>query len=166
MKDFDKKQLEQKVKAAVAAKLDMSIDEVEMQSDLWGDLGTDSLDRVEIVMRLEQELGIELPDIEYSVRTVGDLAEICIEKVREQIVCLSVKNVIMEVLCVSEDRLSPSVDIFDKLGADSLDLGDIVANLEKEFDISIPDQEVENLRTVADFQHCCFSKLTEKKIDS
>ena len=40
--------------------------------------------------------------------------------------------------------------IVDDLGADSLDLVDLVMSLEEEFDVEIPDEQVENIKTVSD----------------
>ena len=61
-----------------------------------------------------------------------------------------VRNVIAEELNVSEDQITPDATFADDLGADSLDVVELVMRLEDEFDISIPDEDAEKIRTVAD----------------
>jgi acyl carrier protein len=56
----------------------------------------------------------------------------------------------MEQLEVSEDEVTPSASIVDDLGADSLDVVEIVMGLEEEFDIEVSDQDAEKLPTVQD----------------
>ena len=54
--------IEQQVKEIVAEQLGVSEDEVKNESSFQDDLGADSLDTVELVMALEDEFGIEIPD--------------------------------------------------------------------------------------------------------
>ena len=61
-----------------------------------------------------------------------------------------VRKVLMEQLEVSEDEVTPAASIVDDLGADSLDVVEIVMGLEEEFDIEVSDQEAEKLPTVQD----------------
>ncbi len=51
-----------KVKKIVADQLEVDLDEVKPESNFANDLGADSLDTVELVMALEEEFGIEIPD--------------------------------------------------------------------------------------------------------
>lgn len=51
---------------------------------------------------------------------------------------------------VDEDSLKNDTDLQDDLGADSLDVVDLLMSIEDEFDIEIPDEEIENIRTVGD----------------
>lgn len=51
---------------------------------------------------------------------------------------------------VEEDTISLTTNIGDDLGADSLDAVDMLMSLEDEFDVEIPDEEIENIRTVGD----------------
>ena len=48
------------------------------------------------------------------------------------------------------DEIKLTTDMVDDLGADSLDIVDLVMTLEDEFDIEIPDEDVEGVRTVGD----------------
>ena len=55
-------------------------------------------------------------------------------------------------LGVETDEVVPEARILDDLGADSLDVVELVMSLEEVFDITIPDEDVEALTTVADMQ--------------
>ncbi len=49
-----------------------------------------------------------------------------------------------------EDSITPETSILDDLGADSLDVVDLLMTIEDQFEIEIPDSEVENIKTVGD----------------
>ena len=61
-----------------------------------------------------------------------------------------VKELIVEQLDVDEDSVTSGANIQDDLNADSLDVVDLFMSLEEEFDIEIPDEAVENIKTVGD----------------
>ena len=61
-----------------------------------------------------------------------------------------VKDIIVEELGIERDKLTESASFMDDLGADSLDTVELVMAFEKEFDIDIPDEDAEQLRTVGD----------------
>jgi acyl carrier protein len=61
-----------------------------------------------------------------------------------------VKKVIVEQLDVSEEEVTPTASFMDDLGADSLDVVELVMGLEEEFDIEIPDEDAEKIQTVQD----------------
>jgi acyl carrier protein len=61
-----------------------------------------------------------------------------------------VRAIIVDQLDVDEDKVKVEASITDDLGADSLDAVDLVMSLEEEFDIEIPDEQVENFKTVGD----------------
>ena len=61
-----------------------------------------------------------------------------------------VKEILMDQLDVEEEKITMEASIVDDLGADSLDLVDMVMSLEEEFDVEIPDDQVENIKTVGD----------------
>jgi len=68
--------IEQKVKEIVADRLGVDPDEVTPEASFIEDLGADSLDTVELVMALEEEFGIEIPDEDAEkIQTVGDAIE-------------------------------------------------------------------------------------------
>ena len=59
-----------------------------------------------------------------------------------------VKKIVVEHLGVEETKVTENASFIDDLGADSLDTVELVMAFEKEFDIDIPDEEAEKLRTV------------------
>ena len=61
-----------------------------------------------------------------------------------------IKNIIIEQLQVSEATVTEEASFIDDLGADSLDIVEIVMAIEEEFDIKIPDDAAENITTVGD----------------
>ena len=61
-----------------------------------------------------------------------------------------VKNVIIEQLGVAENNITMEASFIDDLGADSLDIVELVMALEEEFDIEIPDSDAEKVVTVGD----------------
>lgn len=61
-----------------------------------------------------------------------------------------VKELIVDQLDVEEDAVKTESVIIDDLGADSLDVVDLVMSIEEEFDIEIPDEAVEGIKTVGD----------------
>ena len=61
-----------------------------------------------------------------------------------------VKQIIAEKLGVSEDKITATASFVDDLGADSLDQVELIMAFEDAFDIEIPDEDAEKLRTVKD----------------
>jgi acyl carrier protein len=61
-----------------------------------------------------------------------------------------VKEVVAEQLSVSADEIKPESKFVEDLGADSLDVVELVMALEEAFDIEIPEEQSENIKTVAD----------------
>ncbi len=59
-------------------------------------------------------------------------------------------SIISEVLSVEENKITMESTFVDDLGADSLDIYQIIMGIEEEFDIEIPDNAAENIRTVGD----------------
>jgi len=59
-----------------------------------------------------------------------------------------VKSIIAEKLSVEKDEVIPEANFIDDLGADSLDLVELIMALEEAFDLEIADEEAEKIRTV------------------
>jgi len=61
-----------------------------------------------------------------------------------------VKKVVVDQLDVNEDEVTAAASFVDDLGADSLDVVELVMGLEEEFDVEIPDEDAEKIATVDD----------------
>lgn len=61
-----------------------------------------------------------------------------------------VKDIIVEQLGVDEEEVTPDASFVDDLGADSLDVVELVMAFEEEFGVEIPDEDAEQLQTVGD----------------
>ena len=59
-----------------------------------------------------------------------------------------VKDILAEKFDVEEEKITAETDLQEDLGADSLDVVDLLMSIEDEFDIEIPDEEIENIKTV------------------
>lgn len=59
-----------------------------------------------------------------------------------------VKSIIVEKLSVEESAVTPEASFTNDLGADSLDTVELIMEFEKEFNVSIPDEQAENIQTV------------------
>jgi acyl carrier protein len=68
--------VDKKVKEIVAEQLGKDVNEITTSASFIDDLGADSLDIVELVMKMEEEFGIEIPDEEAEkIKTVNDVVE-------------------------------------------------------------------------------------------
>lgn len=70
-----------------------------------------------------------------------------------------VRSILVNQLGVDEDKVVMDASIVDDLGADSLDVVDLIMSLEEEFDIEIPDEDVETMKTVSDVVKYIEAKL-------
>ena len=61
-----------------------------------------------------------------------------------------VREILCDQLDLDPDDITLDTNIIEDLGADSLDLVDFVMSLESEFDKEIPDEDVENIKTIGD----------------
>ena len=61
-----------------------------------------------------------------------------------------VKNIIADQLGVGEEEIKPAASFIEDLGADSLDIVELVMAMEEEFEVEIPDDEAEKIKTVQD----------------
>jgi acyl carrier protein len=61
-----------------------------------------------------------------------------------------IKKILIDQLDADEDAVTMEASITDDLGADSLDLADIVMSIEEEFDIEVPDDQLVNIKNVGD----------------
>lgn len=61
-----------------------------------------------------------------------------------------IKTILAEQFSVDESTITPETNIEQDLGADSLDVVDILMSIEDEFEIEIPDEEIDNIRTAGE----------------
>jgi acyl carrier protein len=69
---------------------------------------------------------------------------------REEIIMVleKVKAILAEQFDVDEDKITNDTDLQEDLGADSLDVVDLLMSIEDEFEVEVPDEEIENIKTV------------------
>ena len=84
-------------------------------------------------------------NISFANMRGGELKFMSSEEIFEK-----VKNIIVDLLQVSEDSVTLESQFIDDLGADSLDLVELIMGIEEEFNIEIPDGEAEKVVTVED----------------
>ncbi len=65
---------------------------------------------------------------------------------------MQVRTILAEQLGLELSEIRPEANILDDLGADSLDVVEMVMSLEEAFDIEVPDEEVEAMRTISDVE--------------
>ncbi|MGK0466580.1 MAG: acyl carrier protein [Clostridium sp.] len=66
----------EKIRTTIASQLSIDEEEIKMESSFMNNLGADSLDIVELIMALEEEYDIEIPDEDVEkITTVGDVVE-------------------------------------------------------------------------------------------
>lgn len=61
-----------------------------------------------------------------------------------------VRDILCEQLDIEADRVTMESDIANDLGADSIDVVDLIMSLEDEFEVEMPDEDVANIKTVGD----------------
>jgi acyl carrier protein len=72
-----------------------------------------------------------------------------------------VKEIIVDQLGVGAEQVKPEASFIDDLGADSLDTVELVMAFEEEFDLEIPDEDAEKIKTVGDAINYIKSKASE-----
>jgi acyl carrier protein len=68
----------------------------------------------------------------------------------ERMIFEKVREIVCEQLGVEEEEVTMESSFIDDLGADSLDIVELIMALEEEFDLEIPDEEAEKISTVGD----------------
>ena len=73
---------------------------------------------------------------------------------------IRIRSIVAEQLGVDAAEVTTEASILDDLGADSLDVVELVMTLEERFDIEVPDEDVEAMRTIGDVQRYVENRLT------
>lgn len=71
-----------------------------------------------------------------------------------------IKEIIVDQLDLEEDDVTMGASIADDLHADSLDVVDLIMSIESEFDLEIPDEDVEAIKTVGDIVNYVEAKVS------
>ena len=69
------------------------------------------------------------------------------------------KEIVVDRLDVEEDQIKPEASFVEDLGADSLDIVELIMGIEEEFDIEIPDEDAEKLTNVGEAMNYVKGKL-------
>jgi acyl carrier protein len=77
---------------------------------------------------------------------------------KEEIIA-RLKEIIIDRLDVEEEQITPEASFVEDLGADSLDIVELIMGIEEEFDIEIPDEDAEKLTSVGEAMKYTLSKL-------
>lgn len=70
-----------------------------------------------------------------------------------------IKEIIADQLGVEVDKLTPDAKFVEDLGADSLDVVELIMSFEEEFNVEIPDEDAEKIKTVGDVINYLNEKL-------
>ncbi|MBQ7155154.1 MAG: acyl carrier protein [Synergistaceae bacterium] len=77
---------------------------------------------------------------------------------KEEVVA-KLKSIVSDRLDVEEDQVTPEKNFVEDLGADSLDIVELIMGIEEEFDIEIPDEDAEKLTSVGEAMNYTLSKI-------
>lgn len=114
----------------------------------WPPAGSVSRPRAEAIMFLvnrERQQGVCSRVEQEKNRNSKDISEEKKMAVESKMI-----DIIVEQLSVDKDKVVPGASFVDDLGADSLDLVELIMAMEEEFDVEIPDEEAEKISTVQD----------------
>lgn len=78
---------------------------------------------------------------------------------KKEEVIARLKEIIVDRLDVEADQIVPEATFVEDLGADSLDIVELIMGIEEEFDIEIPDEDAEKLTSVGEAQNYTLSKI-------
>lgn len=78
----------------------------------------------------------------------------------------SVNSIIIEQLKVEKGNITEESRFIEDLGADSLDLVELIMALEEKFEVQIPDEDAEKVKTVGDAVRCIVKIIDKKKMQS
>ncbi len=147
------------IQTIISEKVAIPLSQIQLNSDIKKDLGMDSLDFVEIIMEIEKEFGINIPDDQAEqFIIVEDLVNYIAVQFDPQTpenpnaaIFAKIQEIILDKIEIPEGLvLNLQTNLRKDLGMDSLDFVEIIMEAEKEFGINIPDDQVEKMITVND----------------
>ena len=100
---------------------------------------------------LREYFGIKLKKLKFVLTNTFEriILSVCVISIKPE----RILDMVFEQLELQPSQITMESSMADELGADSLDLVDIIMSIEDEFDVDIPDEEVEKLRCVGDLVH-------------
>ena len=140
----------EKVQAIICDHVDISPGQIQLSSIIRNDLGLDSLDFIEIIMSVEEELGISIPDEAIdSLITIEDLVVFINTNLSSHpAIFTKLLLILEEQINISKGQVDTYSNLNTDLGMDSLDLVELIMAVEEEYDIQIPDEDLKNIVTV------------------
>jgi acyl carrier protein len=82
-----------------------------------------------------------------------------VKEMKMEEITARLKEIVMDRLDVEEDQIKPDASFVEDLGADSLDIVELIMGIEEEFDIEIPDEDAEKLTNVGEAMDYIKGKL-------
>jgi acyl carrier protein len=82
-----------------------------------------------------------------------------VKEMKMEEITARLKEIVMDRLDVEEDQIKPEASFVEDLGADSLDIVELIMGIEEEFDIEIPDEDAEKLTNVGEAMDYIKGKL-------
>jgi acyl carrier protein len=82
-----------------------------------------------------------------------------VKEMKMEEITARLKEIVVDRLDVEEDQIKPEASFVEDLGADSLDIVELIMGIEEEFDIEIPDEDAEKLTNVGEAMNYVKGKL-------
>jgi len=82
-----------------------------------------------------------------------------VKEMKMEEITARLREIVMDRLDVEEDQIKPDASFVEDLGADSLDIVELIMGIEEEFDIEIPDEDAEKLTNVGEAMEYIKGKL-------
>lgn len=140
----------EKVQEIICDHVNISPSQIQLGSIIRNDLGLDSLDFIEIIISVEEEFGISVPDEAIDdLITIEDLVfHINTNLSSHPEIFSKLVQTLENQINISKGQVDTYSNLNTDLGMDSLDLVELIIAVEDEFDVEIPNEAIENIVTV------------------